>query len=136
MISRTPNSGGGVKTKIKPKVRHFMTKGVAQAHLHRWIAAASTLQHAWRAALFRRHILISRGLRAGLLYRVVRIQACWRGMKARLAFMRLRHAALVLQVCLFQERNESYNCKLTLNSFPSICINGYRTECVPLFFLP
>jgi len=62
------------------------------------MAAASTLQRAWRAALFRRHVVGSRGLRAGLLHRIARLQACWRGRKARLAFTRQRRAAMLLQV--------------------------------------
>jgi aspartate aminotransferase-like enzyme len=72
--------------------------GSAREHLHRWIAAAATVQRAVRAWLLRRGLARFAEARRRGAAAVVRLQALWRGRAARRQYQRQRQAAICFQV--------------------------------------
>ena len=76
--------------------------GRAREHLHRWIATSSVVQRAVRAWLLRRGLQRFAEQRYRREAALVRLQALWRACGPRREFLRLRQAAVVLQVCLHE----------------------------------
>ena len=64
----------------------------------RWIAAARRVQAAAQVWLFRSSLRASRRIRSRLLYSIVSVQALFRARQPRRSFVRLRQAAVTMQV--------------------------------------
>lgn len=72
--------------------------GLAWSHLHRWIAAAVTVQRSWRVWRLHQGVVKGRMLRQRLVSAIVRLQALWRARGPRRHLLSARRAATSIQV--------------------------------------
>jgi hypothetical protein len=81
--------------------------GSAREHLHRWIAAAATIQRAARAWLLRRGVKRFCAAWRRRSAAVAVLQAAWRGRAVRRRYLRQRQAAVCIQVKFSQRSSRS-----------------------------